>query len=396
MILRILRYLSGYVRFEIISRFPERFLNITSKRSLRVWGAKREGARLYACMYMKDYLSIRPVARAASARLKITQKKGVPVILRAHRGRVGLLFGAAAFLLVIFVMSQFILSIEITGADRVSVSELKEELREEGLYVGAFKPALDYDMIARNMLIKDKDLGWMAVNVSGSYASVELKEESLPPPVEDISTPCNIKASRDGVIVSSNIAQGASMIEKGSGVIKDQLLVSGVIEDAAGGVSFVHASAEVIAKTVREMTFSLDKDRSSLEPLSASVSRYRAGIFSLSVPLSFSNAGGEYAAVRSEERGMRLLDTDIPLSVIREDVYSFDLCEKRFSEKEARTFLERQSLLYEAFALCDCTVEEREYDFSYDEERCYLKVTYHCLEDIACQNPIIIQKDEEE
>ena len=37
MILNLLRYLRGWVRFSVRSRYPERFINITLRNKLHLW-----------------------------------------------------------------------------------------------------------------------------------------------------------------------------------------------------------------------------------------------------------------------------------------------------------------------------------------------------------------------
>ena len=181
MLLKILRYLRGYVRFTVVGRFPERFLNIALHNRLRIWDVERSSDTLSACMYMRDYRSVRHYARKAGVRLRLTEKKGLPRLLSRYSDRSGLIFGAAAFVITIFVMSLFVWSIDVTGLSTISESELRQMLKENGVYVGAFLPAIDDSTVSRSVMLSDPRVGWMAVNVTGSYISVEIKEESPSP-----------------------------------------------------------------------------------------------------------------------------------------------------------------------------------------------------------------------
>ena len=200
MLLKILRWLRGYVCFTVCGRFPERFVNITARRGIRLWDVARRDNTLSAAMYMSDYRRIRPVARSCRLRLRIVTKCGLPTRMRRFRSHGGVAVGIFAFLITVFVMSQFIWCVDVTGIDTISENEMRALLRAQGLYVGACKIGMDFPGVSRGVMLDDERVGWMAVNVTGSYASVEIKEESAAPEVEDIRTPCNVKASRDGTV----------------------------------------------------------------------------------------------------------------------------------------------------------------------------------------------------
>ena len=143
MLLRLLRFFRGWVSFTVSGKYPERFLNITARKNIRLWDVQRKDGGFTACMYRSDYRRIRPVARGAGVTLRIYKKNGLPGMIGRYRGRVGVVIGACAFLVSVFVMSLFIWSVDITGCQTVSRTQMLSDLREQGLYVGAFKPLLD-------------------------------------------------------------------------------------------------------------------------------------------------------------------------------------------------------------------------------------------------------------
>jgi similar to stage IV sporulation protein len=66
----------------------------------------------------------------------------------------------------------------------------------------------------------------------------------------DKDTPCNIVASRDGIIQEMVVLEGQAVVKVGDTVKKGQLLVSGLFEDSDTLTSrFVHAMAQVKART---------------------------------------------------------------------------------------------------------------------------------------------------
>lgn len=388
MLLGLLRYIRGYVRFTISGRYPERFLNITSRCGIRLWDVQRRGECFTACMYRSDYRRIRVTAHKAGVKLRHSEKGGLPDFVSRYRDRVGIVIGGCAFILTVFVMSMFVWSIDITGLDRVSYIEMKEELREQGLYIGAFKPMLDVQRIARNILLENHDVGWMAVNLQGSYASVEIKEEAPAPEVTDIYAPCNIKAKRDGVILRIEALEGSTEIEEGSGVIEGQLLISGVMGDEQGTSRLVHADARILARTTREASFSVEEQQNDLQPSGEFAERQSLMLFGLRLPYRFGRVDSPYAAVESFTDSPSPLGTTLPVGITTERVNALSYEERLMDENSAKELLEKQSQLYELFSLSDCTVEDRAYTLTDDNGVFTLRVTYTCIEDIAYSDPI--------
>lgn len=388
MVLEFLRFVRGYVAFTVSGRFPERFINITARNGVHIWNVERRGELFAADMYMSDYLRVRALARRAEVRLKITRRAGLPDILSRYRGRVGVAVGACAFVLTVFVMSLFIWSVDVTGLETVSMSEMRSLLREHGMYVGAFKPALDYRDIAREIMIEKKSIGWMAVNVTGSCASVEVKEESPKPEVTDIYSPCNVKAARDGRILSMDTFQGSAVIGEGSGVVEGQLLVSGVMTDEMGGQRLVHSDARVIAQTVGYAEFDIDEDFTVLKPDTETARRGRVRLFGLSVPYVFESVSSPYSVCDRYAESPAPLGVSLPVGVETELVSALRPRSVRLSDDSAEGILIMQSQLYEAFALSKCRVIGRDYLLRHEDGKYKLDVTYTCVEDIACSDPI--------
>ena len=388
MLLRFLRFCRGWVRFSVTGRYPERFINITSRSRVRLWEVLREKEGFTACMYRSDYRRIRPLARGAGVRLKLSEKGGLPYYLNRWRDRAGVLIGACVFILTVFFMSLFIWSVDVTGLETVSRTDMDAVLRENGLYVGAFKPALNAQQIARNILLQRHEVGWMAVNITGSYASVEIKEEAPAPEVEDIYTPCNVKAKCDGVILRIEAGEGETVMKEGSGVIEGQLIVSGVRTDEQGASRLVHADARVTARTTRQASFSTPETVTTLCPDGESAVRRSLMLFGLRAPYRFGAVDSPYSAVDSVTESPCPLGITLPVGVTTDRVSGLTFRGITLDNDSSEELLKREALLYETFCLPECVIETRDYRLSREDGVYTLKASYTCVEDIAVQEPI--------
>ncbi len=384
-----IRWLQGFVRFYIIGNSPERFINIVTKNRISIWNTERVDGKMFACMFAKDYKDIRPLAKKSRVRLKVKSRHGLPFFVKAHKNRVGILIGVAVFVLVVYIMSCFVWTIDVTGLETISYTDVMQTLKDNGLYIGAFKPNCSFTNISRNTMIEIEDIGWMSLNTIGSHCSVEIKEKAKSPKVDDFSTPANVKAKRDGQIISINTANGEACFGVGSAVVKDQLLVNCVIEDQLGRVKLVRADAEIIAKTKREKVFSIEK-KTAVPQLSYLDDTKTARVIFFDIPYNFSFADKSGSAVRKTTKSVELFDTQLPLSVTTQRIYKKEDKKIILDSKKAKEILQKKAFVYETFCLSECTIRDKHYEFSENDSGFILRAFYECEEDIAYQQEIDI------
>lgn len=382
MLIEFFRWLIGYVDFVVISKFPERFVNIINKNNISIFNVHRKGDKFYASMYIKDYRNVRTFCKKSRARLKVQNRVGLPFFLKAHKNRVGVVLGFLIFILIVYFMSCFVWTIEVSGLKTISNNEIMTALEKNGLAVGTYKKSVDFETIARNTMLDVEDIGWMSINVVGSHASVELKEKVNPPEVKEDITPANIKAKCDGVILSIDALNGTSCLDVGSAVAKDQLIVSGVVEDSRGAVFLVRADARVMAQTSHTKQFLLKKDSEVCSFLPYK-KRKKLSVFGLSVPVSFVFADDSTCAKRYLTQNLSIFDTTLPLGISTEFLYEKQSIKKSYSKSECELVFNNNSVLFECFDLSDCVVQNTTSKMFESDDFYIFEVTYSCKQDIA-------------
>ncbi len=374
--------------FEIIGRFPERFINLSTRHGRFVFSSRPYADSFVASLLLCDYRSIRPIARKASVRLRVKERHGLPFVLYKYKSRRGLFVGIILFMIIIILMQSFVWTIEVNGVVTISESALRDAMRKEGLYCGALKKSTDLSALQRDVMKDIKEIGWMSVNIIGTKAEVEIKEKELKPHIVEADTPCNIKAQRDGVILRMNTKYGTAVMSPGSAVIKGSLLVSGVLENPSGDVSFVHADAQVIAQTQRAHTFILDKSGVYMSP-DESIKRYKFNAFWLTLPLTFESVSGEYTS-RFETKSCFLNNTSMPLGIITEHCTTYKETPYSVNTSDAKRILTADDYLYRLFTLADCETVNAEMHYSENDTQVQLNMLYECTEDIAVAENFIV------
>lgn len=251
LILRLWNYIVGYLVIRVDGLSLEKFINLTISNGIFLWGIKRSGyTTMAACISISGFKKLKGIARKVRCRVRIVDKRGLPFLLVRLRHRKMLLMGLTAFLIILYGLSSFIWTVDVEGNVKVPENKLLNALAKYGIRPGAFKKGLDISAIENRLVIDIPDIWWVSIQLKGTRAIVKVVEAAQPPPMVDKDTPCNIVASKDGIIHKMVVLEGQPMVKEGDTVKKGQLLVSGVVEDPETlATRFVHAMAQVTART---------------------------------------------------------------------------------------------------------------------------------------------------
>lgn len=288
-LINIIRYIKGYVQFNATGGFPERFINLCNVYGIRIWNLEPSMGCIRASVSAANFMKLRKAAKNSGVKIRITNKCGLPFLIRKHRNRMILAIGAIFFLVFIFIMNQFVWIIEVTGTQAVSHEEIIHTAAEYGLYNGAFVPTLDEAAISRSCVnyFKNK-IVWMAVNIKGSKAVIEVRDFKKEREDTTYGEPCNIVADFDGKIISIETHNGKSEITEGIGVKKGDLLISGVIENTDMSCDYLEARGKITALHSVSFKKHYDKITDAFSYMDCTDKKYRINFLWADLPLYIS------------------------------------------------------------------------------------------------------------
>ncbi|MBR1482689.1 MAG: sporulation protein YqfD [Ruminococcus sp.] len=376
MLVGMVRWCKGYVAFTAFGKFPERLLNLAAVRGIRLWQPSPLADGLQGYMSLSDYRRIRPLAKKARVRCRVKKRRGLPFLLRRYRGRGGLLFGAALGAILLIVLSQFLWSYRIIGAEHLSESRIRDALAAHGVTVGSYRGHLDVEPIERALLSELDNITWVSINLLGCTADVEVHEKAQKPDIQSLE-PCNIKAAADGVITRINIREGFVAVKEGSGVAKGELLISGLNPTKQGGVRYMHADADVYADVISHRELKIPK-RFDYDSLSENkTERRRLRLLWIEMPFSLSFTRYDHSAMSVREENLTLNGTALPLGVRTETAWQLCRHEAVTDETTAREIFRNAELLYEVFSRSDSRPVRR--DLTVSEEDDSFVCAFDCL-----------------
>ena len=348
MILEFIRFFKGSVGFKVTGKSPERFLNLSAQRGINIWDARPASNGIEGIMSVGDYRRIRPIAKKAGVRSEITAKRGLPFIFSRFKPRIGIPIGAALGVALLIFLSNFIWTIDIIGEKQVSETSLRSLLADSGVRVGAYRQAVDTGQAKRDILLKVDKIGWLSVNILGSHINVEVKEKIEKPEIENTS-PCNLKASADGVITKITAGEGIARVKIGSGVAKGDLLVSGVNLTKQNTVRYVRAKGEVLADVISEKELRLPKIINYNSITENKIERRQLSILGARLPCSLSFRSFDSAVYTQSNDSLNLNGVDLPLGFVTETERELTSENVSCGKKAAQEIFKKELMLFEVF-----------------------------------------------
>ncbi len=381
------RWFCGWVRFETDGDTAGRLLTLAARDGIALWDTRRTATTFSACCRANAYPRLRPIARRCGRRLRIRERHGAAFVFRRYHARIGLPVGIVVFLALLLFLSSRIWVLDIRGLQYADETALRALLAEHGVTVGASKKGIDSEAIRLDALTRLEDISWLAVNLDGCVAAIELKEmnphEALPEPV----APSDLVAVRDGIVVAVEITGGASAVHVGDAVAMGNILASGVVSTEQG-TTLHRSSGRVLAKTTREITVEIPLAEEKLLPCRRPFEALTLSVFGLSIPLHDNALSTDNCRMETHESALTIGGLTLPLG------FRLDRYTPLAPQTVTRTVQEAKDMAASALAenestlLAEATIHERTVTTEQTDRFVRLHAVYSCTENIALEVPI--------
>ncbi len=262
MILRLIRFWSfipyGLLIISVSGENGEVFVANCAKFGIRLKYILRRDGALQCRIFAPDLVYARKLGLTRGYRIRIISRTGaIRFLLPLWRRPV---FWCGAVLCCVFLgfMSGYIWQVDILS-DGINNRLLYRELESLGITPGVHKDSVDNEHIKNSVLLSDDRLGWFAVNLSGCTARVSYSLKRLQPELIAIEEPCDVVATKPGVIKLVNTYSGTPCVTSGQTVMPGDVLISsklGIGSNRSDEITYryVHARGEVWGRTWYDLT----------------------------------------------------------------------------------------------------------------------------------------------
>lgn len=285
---KFLRQLRGFMVVRLTGYSPERFLNLCNTKNIPVWNLACRDGEYEFCMTLDGFLKVRPLVKKSQVRLRIRKREGLPFFLHRNKGRVGFALGFCLFFCLLYSLSLFLWDIQIDGNYQYTDEIITDYLKTRQITWGVPKSRIDCEQLEAALRDDFPEISWSAARISGTRLLISVKENQVRSQIpQKEEAPCNLVASKAGVITQIIVRQGKAMVKAGDAVEAGQILVSGAIpiyddNEQLKNIRYVQADADVLADT--EYPFA--EKFSKLHTVEAETGRRKQGFLISAGPLS--------------------------------------------------------------------------------------------------------------
>lgn len=311
----------GLVEVEMYKRetggeSPTRLVNVISRKGIELFNVKYiNEMKMKFSVSLRDIPTLRKVIRGTGVKIRFKKRLGLNFKIFRYSKRRGLVGGTLLALFTIFLLSNVVWRIEISGASSNVESEIRDELSNMGIRQFRFNfNASSPDEIQKALTNNISDVTWIGVDSVGSIYKFQVVEK-LSQEKSDVVKHPQLVASKKGIIVRNFLDSGQSVVEPNQVVQKGQQLASGYIgkED---NLAYVGASGEVWALTWYTVTSEVPLKTESLKQTGEKHTRISLRFGDRAIPvLGFKDHGYKNATTEEQNYNFRFLKWELPISI---------------------------------------------------------------------------------
>ncbi len=346
MFLALWNYIRGYVIIYVTGLSVERFINLAANRGIFIWDVIPQRNRVVMKASAKNIEQLRECGIKTGCRFEIEGEYGLPVFLRRCAGRKAYVSGFLALAAAMYIMSSFIWTVRVVGAERINADEIIESCRQNGLAPGKLKYGLDLYELGEKLMLEYSDISWIALNLEGTGVTVNIVETIPKTQYVEREKPMDVVASSDGIIESIAVSSGSAVVKEGDEVKKGDILISCAVPLRDGeeitGEKYVSASGEVKAVKEYELEGSSPLNYNEKVFTGKTKTDYSVNIGENNINVITPSDMDGYETISDDKIVFNIGDYTIPIGIQKTVYGEVETIKKQRTEEEAQSLAARQ------------------------------------------------------
>ena len=238
----------------------------------------------------------------------------------------------------LFLASQSVIwRIDVTGNERLSKERIMDSLLQNGLYIGGRISKIDTDFIEHRIMINDDEVAWISINIVGTVARVEVKEDIDTEIKQESTKPSNLISKFDAQIVSLEILSGFINVKEGDFVRRGELLASGIYESEKAPSRYSRASGKVFGRVTQEFKVEIPLLQVKKVLTGEIITKKKLIFFGKSIKffINYRNLPTSYDIINYVYTLNPFSLGELPISLSVDEYYGYEMVEMEISEDEA-------------------------------------------------------------
>jgi similar to stage IV sporulation protein len=279
-----LTFFGGIVEVKIIGTGVERLVNRLSKIGVAIFQFKKIDKEISLFeMRLSDVGHLRKMVRGQALKVTFTHKKGIPFLFSKFMRNKGIIYGIPFFIVIIFVLSNIVWSIQIDGASIETELKIRKQLKQLDVKIGKFSfKEGDPKAIQKKLTDEIPNITWIGVQSQGAVYRLKVVEKLIPK-VDDNEAHPMLVATKKAYIVQTMIETGQVLVKKKQLVEVGQPLVDGYI-GTQENPKYVGAKGIVLGETWYQTTSEVPLKIKFQRLTGNSKTNHHIKVFNLSLP----------------------------------------------------------------------------------------------------------------
>ena len=343
MLKHLVNLIKGEVTGRVESGFPERVLNLCAEYGIEFWDLSWESPVAFTfTMTRRNWKRLRRLSKRIDCDLSPVGWKGTPFFLGRIRYRYGLWITLVICAAALFASSFYIWDFKIEGNETVSRQEILRALDKFGVGFGTFSLSVDSSELRDYMLLEVPELSYIAVNVKGCRAYIQVRERVPEPEIISSRDLGNTVAAKDALVTAIQPWDGEKMVLPGTTVTEGQLLISGVVQNNVSGVRYLRGMGKVYGRTWYELECRVPLTVRKKVPTGVKKTRRAllVGKNRLNLYFGSSFSGGSCDRIINWDKWILPGDVALPITVSTETLFPYEITEQQRSPAEALALAE--------------------------------------------------------
>lgn len=387
----------GYVRVEIIGQESSSFINKCIQSGIQIWDIHPlDKDRVLVSISVTEVRKVKTILKENKLKIRIKEKKGTPFLLKRMWKRNGFILGMLSFIFVLFLLSNMIWNINVTGANPKTEYELRKAAVEIGVTKGKFIFLLpNVREIQRELTEKMENVTWIGVTQHGTSYRFEVVEKEIPE-TKQITGPRHLVATKQAVIHSVFVEKGQPVVRANDYVKKGSLLVSGLIGKEKKP-ELVSAKGEIWGEVWYQTEVEVPLNTSFQTYTGKYKNRHYVTLFGLELPVyGFSDGEFQDKTETLNETPLYLAKWKMPISYIKKEIRETDGVKRSYTKAEAIEVGKQMAKKELTKKVPDDAKIKGEKVWQQNVSNGKVKITmlYQVIENIASEQPIPIQQGE--
>ena len=339
----------GYHTVVIPRLFCEQFMDLCMRYRFSYYDIREDKEKKLVLFDVpsSQIKRILTACRMWEIRAKCVGRRGLPSKILTLKGRWGILAGALVGIALLCLSQSVIWRIDVVGNERLSKDEIIQVIYENGMGVGDFIKDINTDFIEQKVMINNDDIAWISINISGTVASVEIREVIDTEIKEKELKPANLVSKFDAQIVAIQIYSGFNAVKVGDFVRAGDLLASGISKGEKSPIRYTRASGDVYGRVTHTFEVEIPLIQTVKVQTGEKISKKTLNFFGNSIKLftNYRNLPTSYDIINYVYTFNPFSLGELPISISVDEYYAYEMITVAISEDEAN--LQAQELLYE-------------------------------------------------